>query len=130
MKNQRFFENGFKQGDFLIFTLIITVIISVAICFYRAPLSANTVTIYVDSKEYATYVISEGTEKIVTVQTDFGYNQVKLQSDTVQIIESDCPNHDCMRMGAISQAGDVLTCLPHKLMIILEGGDAIDAVSY
>ena len=130
MKKQRFFGNSLKKGDFLIFFLIAATVISAAIGFYKAPLSAHTVTIYVDSREYATYAISENTEKIVTLQTDFGYNQIKLQSNTVQITESDCHGHDCVQMGTVSQAGDMLICLPHKLMVVLEGGDSVDAVSY
>ena len=130
MKTKRFWGTSLKKGDFLIFFLITVTVVFSAIGFYRAPLSAHTVTIYVDSREYASYVVSEGSEQTVTVQTDFGYNQIKLQSNTVQITESDCANHDCIRMGTISQAGDVLICLPHKLTVVLEGGDSVDAVSY
>lgn len=130
MKQQKHFFGGFKKGDFLIFGLIAAVIISSAIGFYKAPLSAHTVKIYVDSQEYATYVISEGFEKNVTVKTDYGYNLISVQSGQIQITESDCPGHDCIHMGSISQAGDMLVCLPHKLLITLEGGDSVDAVSY
>ena len=130
MKTKRFGEMSLKKGDFLIFSLIIVIVIASAIGFYRAPLSAHTVTIYVDSQKYASYVISEGTEKTVTVQTDSGYNQVKLQSNGVQMIESNCSNHDCIRMGTISHAGDMIICLPNKVMVVLEGGDFVDAVSY
>ena len=130
MKKQRFLSSTFKKGDFLIFGLIIVVVITAAIGFYRTPLAASTVTIYVDSREYATYTISEGYEKEIIVKTDYGYNQVTLDSGTVAISDSDCPNYDCVQMGTISQAGDMLICLPHKLMITLEGGDSIDALSY
>ncbi len=130
MKKQKLFGSSIKKGDFLIFGIILTMIVATAIGFYRVPLSAHTVTIYVDSQEYATYAISEGFEKTVTIETDFGYNQIKLHSGTAEITESDCANRDCIRMGKISQAGDVLICLPHKLMIVLEGGDLVDAVSY
>lgn len=130
MKQQKQCLGGFKKGDFLIFGLIIAIVISSAIVCYKAPLSAHTVKIYVDSKEYATYAISEGYEKNVTVKTDYGYNLVSMQSGKVQITESDCPGHDCVHMGSISKTGDTLICLPHKLLVTLEGGDAVDAVSY
>lgn len=130
MKTKRFGGLSLKKGDFLIFSLIIVIAIVSAICFYRAPLMARTVTIYVDSEKYADYVISEGNEQIVTLKTEFGYNQVKLQSDAVQMIQSDCANQDCIRMGSVSHAGDALICLPNKVTVVLEGGDAVDAVSY
>ncbi len=130
MEPKRFWKNSLKKGDFLIFFLIAVIVIVSAIGFYRTPLSARTVTIYVDSSEYATYVISDNSEKIVTVNTDYGYNQVKLQGGSVTIIDSDCHGQDCVKMGTISQAGDTLVCLPHKLMVVLEGGDFVDAVSY
>ncbi len=130
MKQQKHFFGNFKKGDYLIFGLIAAIVITSSIVFYKAPLSAHTVKIYVDSKEYGTYAISEGYEKNVTIETDYGYNLVSIQSDRVQITESDCPGHDCVHMGSISQAGDMLICLPHKLLVTLEGGDSIDAVSY
>ena len=130
MKKQMFPDYRFKRGDFVIFAIIVAVVITTAIGFYRAPLSAGTVKIYVDSSEYATYAISDGNEKTVTIQTEFGYNQLKMQSGAVQITESDCIGHDCVRMGTVSHAGDVLICLPHKLLVVLEGGDFVDAVSY
>lgn len=130
MKKQRFLRDTFKKGDFFIFGIIAVIIITAAIVFYRTPLTASTVTIYVDSREYATYTVSEGYEKEITITTDEGYNQLKLQSKTITITDSDCPNRDCVHMGTISRAGDMLICLPHKLMIVLEGGDGVDAVSY
>ena len=130
MKKQSFLGYNFRKGDFLIFGIILAVAIVTAIGFYRSPFSATSVKIYVDSQEYATYVVSEGAKKTVTVQTDFGYNQITMQSGSVQITESDCHNHDCTQMGKISHAGDMLICLPHKLVVVLEGGDPVDAVSY
>ncbi len=130
MKQQKQCLGGLKKGDFLIFGLIAAIVIVTSICFYKAPSSAHTVKIFVDSKEYASYVISEDYEKNVRVKTDYGYNLVSIQSGRVQITESDCPGHDCVHMGSISQAGDTLICLPHKLLITLEGGDSVDAVSY
>ena len=47
---------------------------------------------------------------------------------------ADCPGHDCINQGAIGSAGEIIVCLPHKLIVSIEGGtdegaSAIDTVA-
>jgi hypothetical protein len=60
-----------------------------------------------------------------------GYNAV-YAADEVRMVSADCPGGDCLRAGAIKNAGESIICLPHKTVIRLTRRSApeTDAVSY
>ena len=57
-----------------------------------------------------------GTEDIRIADEDVG-NTIRIEGGTVAVIDADCPDHICVRTGAASKKGDVIACLPHKLLI-------------
>lgn len=48
---------------------------------------------------------------------------VAVDGGRVSVTESNCPNGDCVRSGAISRAGESIVCLPARLSVTLSGGD-------
>ena len=61
-----------------------------------------------------------------------GYNTLEIRNGEATIIEADCPDGLCVKQKAISKQGESLICLPHQLVITVEGADApgIDAMTY
>ena len=61
-----------------------------------------------------------------------GYNRVVLQDGEISVTDADCPNHDCIRQGAIKDPGQVIACLPHDLIITIESDDenAVDSSAW
>ena len=51
------------------------------------------------------------------VKGSLGSNTVTMQDGSVWVSESDCPHGDCREQGAISEVGQVVVCLPHKLWV-------------
>ena len=35
--------------------------------------------------------------------------------------EADCPDRLCVRQGAVSRVGESIICLPHELVVTVEG---------
>ena len=50
-----------------------------------------------------------------------GINQLVIQDGKAWISEANCPNHDCVKKGKISQNGEMLVCIPHRLTISIVG---------
>ena len=58
-----------------------------------------------------------------------GENIVVIHDNSVYVESADCPGQDCVKMGKISKAGEEIVCLPHRLVIRIEGDEnVIDAV--
>ena len=54
-----------------------------------------------------------------------GYTvRVAAENGAVRVAESDCPNQDCVRTGAISRAGQSIVCLPARVAVTIEGAAA------
>jgi len=53
----------------------------------------------------------------LVVATSKGTNVITVQDGAVFVSEADCPNHDCMRQGRMSEPGQKIICLPHELWV-------------
>jgi hypothetical protein len=67
----------------------------------------------------------------ITVNTKWGYNRIVVEDGGVRVAEADCGGLTCVHSGARSLPGDMIACLPHRLVIKLQGGEApYDAIAY
>jgi hypothetical protein len=49
------------------------------------------------------------------------YNSIEVLPGKIRVADADCPDKICVKTGWISQAGQLAVCLPHKLIINIEG---------
>lgn len=57
-------------------------------------------------------------------------NYIVVENGTVEVTYANCHGKDCVRTGKISREGQVIACLPHKLLITISSGeDEMDAVA-
>lgn len=56
-----------------------------------------------------------------------GFNILVIENGEAFISDADCGDHTCIRTGRISREGERIVCLPHKLVIEIEGGEAFEA---
>ncbi len=80
----------------------------------------NTADIYIDDRLAQTVDLS--VDDVYTFQTDWGSNTVEVKDGAVSMKSADCPDKVCVRMGAKNRNGETITCLPHKLVIEVHGG--------
>ncbi|PRR78130.1 hypothetical protein CLLI_18940 [Clostridium liquoris] len=70
----------------------------------------------------------------MTIKTKNGhFNKIVIEKDKIRILDADCPDKVCVKTGTISQPGDSIVCLPHKLIITIEGDKThseVDATAY
>ena len=123
-----------KKMDFAIIAVI--ALTAAAILLYgafsrAADNSALTARIYVDGELWQSHALS-GEVRIVEIQTPYGTNTLLIAPEYAQITSADCPSQDCVRTPKQSHAGGVIACLPHRVLIRLEGKPAeggIDALA-
>lgn len=78
--------------------------------------------ITIDGKMYKTVALAEHSgEDIFEIKTDEGINIIKVKDNKIGIIEADCPDQVCMNPEYIDKPGQMLVCLPHKVMIEIKG---------
>ncbi len=98
-----------------------------------SPASASTLTAIVHDGEGETYRFPLDVDTTATIETELGYNIVTVKSGSIQVTESNCKNHDCMRQGSIHTPGQRIICLPHEFYIevigVKDSSDDASAVS-
>ena len=108
-----------KRDIVLAAVLLILGITGVLIVKYGLK-SGKTADIYIDDKLVQTIDMSVDDE--YTFQTDKGSNTVEVRNGAVSMKSADCPDKVCVRMGTKNRNGETITCLPHKLVIEVHGG--------
>lgn len=124
-----------KKFDKLIIAFFICLAIVLGIFFKLNRNSDNTakwIEIYVKGNLYKKVMINKSTKEKITIKTDLGENTVLIENGGVRILESNCSNQICVKDGFKDKPGDVLVCLPHKVVIQIKGENKsdIDGVSY
>ena len=88
------------------------------------------IEISVDGELYGRYEFSDK-EKTVDVITEFGENKIKIDNKAVWVEDASCPDKLDVKMGKIEKAGQMIVCLPNRLMIKISGNnEKVDKVTY
>ncbi|MBR5235984.1 MAG: NusG domain II-containing protein [Clostridia bacterium] len=120
------------RGDKIIFFLLIVGAILGLLCtkLLFATGGDSQVVVEVDGKLYGQYSLQEKNGKTIAINTEFGYNKIVIADGRVMVTESDCPDHVEIKAGAIEKNGEMLVCLPNRLVIRIEGRREVDGVVY
>lgn len=97
--------------------------------------SSYEVHIRDESGEVTVKSLDEEGEYTVYSKDKKDYNIYKIKDGEVDVIESNCKDHLCVKMNKISKDGEMIVCLPHKFYISIhsieekESGDGLDAIA-
>lgn len=53
-------------------------------------------------------------------------NVLVIEDGTAQVVAASCPDQICVNQGPIRYEGESIVCLPHRLVVTIEGGQAND----
>lgn len=62
-------------------------------------------------------LVSGAPRETFTVETGRGKNIITVENGAIAVVDADCPARVCVRQGPISRPGEVIACLPHRLLI-------------
>ena len=109
---------GLKKKDLVLMGIILCI---AAVCslvhHFTGEAGKGIVAIKVDGVTEGTYVLTEDRR----IEINHGTNILEIKNGEASMIEADCPDQVCIRMGKISKTGENIVCLPHKLVIQVEG---------
>lgn len=92
------------------------------------------ISIQVNGQEYKKVIFDNSViGKTIPIKTEFGYNLIEIGDGDVRVIEASCPDKLDVLQGAISSPGEMIVCLPNRLVIEIKGTKEtreIDYISY
>lgn len=123
-----------KRNDFVLIVILLTTAFGFLVFqAYRAKKGASVI-VQQNGETLWEFSLSEDRtgEEAVRLESEDGYNLLVIEDGKAYIKEADCPDKLCVRQHAISRQGESLICLPHRLVITVEGQEKseMDAVTY
>jgi len=68
-------------------------------------------------------------DTVLVLSGPVGKTTVVINGKGARITDSDCPRKLCVRMGRAERTGQVLVCVPNRVMVMLKGRGEIDAIT-
>jgi len=62
----------------------------------------------------------------INLHSEFGINVVAVEHGRIRILEADCPDGACVRLGWVSSGLMPIVCLPHRVIIELQANNDAD----
>ena len=127
-----------KKLDIVIIAVLLIISFIPEVLFgikYSGEASETYAEITIGGKLYKTVSLSEnGGEDSFIVHTDQGFNEIEIKDNSIAIIDANCNDKLCLEIGHITDPGESIICLPHKLMIEVKGttddSSPLDSVAY
>ena len=102
--------------------LVLSAVLSARLWFAPAGSGALTVVLSANGQEFERTALDAYTGGIY--ESNGCTLTVSVSGGAISVSESDCPNQDCVRSGAISRAGQSIVCLPARIVIEIVGTGA------
>jgi hypothetical protein len=125
-----------KPWDFIIVVFLIIASFIPTIIFglqqTDAPVTTKVAVLRVDGKEIKSFKLFKGQNESYRYEdADGDYNLIEVKDDQIRIKEANCGDQVCVRRGWAKENGETIVCLPHKLVIEVQGsqgGDSDDLI--
>lgn len=104
-----------KYDFYVLFVLVIIVIVSILL---RPQSKGNIVKVTLNKEVYGYYDLNKN--QTIHINKE---NTLKIEKHKIKMISATCPDHLCIKQGAINKKGQSIICLPHKLIVEVVSGD-------
>lgn len=122
-----------KLGDRILIILFLTLITALLTKQYWLPSQSDSVAqgttyanISLDGQLYRKVELTEQPQEI-EIQTERGYDLLQISEFGIQVLDSDCPLKICMTYGTINKPGEIIVCLPNRMLIEIKSWDNLDS---
>ncbi len=110
-----------KRWDIILIAITLLAAAGIYFFYMGNAKEGGTAVITVDGDVFDTLPLDEHTK--LRVETPWGYNVVTVTDGSVSVTDADCRDSICVNHKKITKTGETIVCLPHKMVVEIEGGD-------
>ena len=111
-------ESSVKNRKYDLYVLAVLFIIITAGFLFHPQSKSNLVKITLNKEVYGYYDLNKN--QTIHINKE---NTLKIENHKIRMISATCPDHLCIKQGAINKKGQSIICLPHKLIVEVVSGD-------
>ena len=109
-----------RRNDLLLIGGILATALVGLVLYLALRVPGTTAVVLIDGKEVTRYPLSAPAQ--MTIQLEEMSNKLVIRDGKAFITEANCPDRICVKHRGISHVGETIVCLPHKVVIRIEGG--------
>ncbi len=111
--------------------------IALTIFLWMPKSGGKNLEIRIDGKTVETHPLSKDYEGNITTNNGSDFNKFTIKDGKVYMNDANCNDKICVKTKAISNVGESIICLPHKVVLVITGdsqntdsnGNTLDSVS-
>ena len=107
------------KADLLLLAVALCAALLFVLYLFFAGREGSTVRVVCGGSLWGEYSLQEDRE--IALELENGTNLLIIRDGQVWMEEADCPDRLCVRQGAVSRVGESIICLPHELVVTVEG---------
>ena len=115
-----------KKKDLLIAVTVLCVAVFLAFFIRVGHKPGEMIRIMIDGDEYGTYSLFKDCE--IIIENAYGYNKLIIKEGMAYMESADCPDGYCVEHKPISETNETIVCLPHKLVVEIQGADETEVI--
>lgn len=102
----------------------------IGIIWVLLPQHGTEVNIVQDGVILYQFDLSTTKDQTIDIEYDGRINTVQIENGKIRVLDADCPDHTCVRMGWLESGTLPIVCLPNHLIIqFVDTDESIDAVA-
>ncbi len=107
-----------RDGYLLAFFLIVAAVLAFFLNVFGKG-AGERIVVMVDGEEFGVYSLLQN--QVIVVENAFGTNRIVIKDGSAYMEAADCPDKYCMTYQPIAKANESIICLPHRLVVQVEG---------
>lgn len=113
------------------YLVIAIILISLSSMIYIKKMALNQgekyISIQINGEKYKKITFPDDKKvRYLDIDTEYGFNRLEIHRDKLQVVDADCPDKLDVKQGFIKDEGDILVCLPNRLVIEIKGENPVE----
>lgn len=114
-----------KKKELILTGAIVIIALMAMLFIFLTKEEGGVVVITVDGKVYETLPLD--TDITLSIGEEPGpYNIIQIKEGKVTMVDANCPDKYCVKHRSIHYNHESIICLPHKVVVEIQGGDKSD----
>lgn len=105
--------------------ILVAVLLGISLIALLAMLAlrrgGSRVVVYREGIRTESFALSE--DRTYVIDSAYGMNRLVISDGEAFLADADCPDRLCVKTGKIRFDGQTIVCLPHKVIVAIEGGE-------
>ena len=101
-----------KKGDWILAAAVLLTAGVLGAWFLLGRSGGKQLVVAMDGQEFGTYPLDQ--DRVIEIGDG---NRLEIRGGTADMTWADCPDQICVHAAPISQEGELIVCMPHKVIV-------------